>query len=37
MSWTLLHPDVQIILFGDDEGGAEVCAELGVQYDAAGA
>jgi FkbM family methyltransferase len=23
-SWTLLHPDIEIILFGDDEGAAEV-------------
>jgi len=33
MSWTLLHPDIQIILFGDDEGGAEVSAELGLQHE----
>jgi hypothetical protein len=32
-SWTLLHPDVQIILFGDDAGGAEVAAELRIQHE----
>gem|GEM_PF-7001836 len=23
-SWKLLHPDIEIILFGDDAGGAEI-------------
>jgi hypothetical protein len=32
-SWTLLHPDIQIILFGDDEGAAEACAALGLQHE----
>lgn len=32
-SWTLLHPDVEVILFGDDEGAAEVCAELGLRHE----
>jgi hypothetical protein len=32
-SWRLLHPDVQIILFGDDEGAAQVCAEIGVHHE----
>jgi hypothetical protein len=32
-SWTLLHPDIQIILFGDDAGGAEVAAELGIHHE----
>jgi hypothetical protein len=32
-SWKLLHPDVEVILFGDDEGVAEVCAELGVRHE----
>jgi hypothetical protein len=27
-SWKLLHPDVEVILFGDDDGAAEACAEL---------
>jgi hypothetical protein len=27
-SWKLLHPNVEVILFGDDEGAAEVCSEL---------
>ncbi len=31
-SWKLLHPDAQIILFGNDEGAAEVCGELGVRH-----
>src|SRR5258708_7953892 len=33
-SWKLLHPDVEIIVFGDDEGAAEVCAELGICHEA---
>jgi hypothetical protein len=32
-SWMLLHPDVEVILFGDDEGSGEVCAELGLRYE----
>ncbi len=31
-SWKLLHPGVEIILFGNDEGTAEVCAELGLRH-----
>jgi hypothetical protein len=33
-SWKRLHPKVEIILFGDDEGSAEVCAELGLRHEA---
>jgi hypothetical protein len=29
-SWKLLNPEVEVIVFGDDEGAAEVCAELGL-------
>lgn len=32
-SWALLHPDVEIILFGDEDGAAEVCRELGVRHE----
>jgi hypothetical protein len=32
-SWTLLHPEVQILLFGDDEGAAEVSAELAIHHE----
>ena len=32
-SWTLLDPDIEIILFGDDEGAAEVCAEYGLGHE----
>jgi hypothetical protein len=32
-SWTLLQPDVEVILFGDDEGAAEVCAELCLRHE----
>ena len=32
-SWALLHPDIQIILFGDDAGGADVAAELGIHHE----
>jgi hypothetical protein len=31
-SWTLLRPRCEILLFGDDEGAAEVAAELGVTH-----
>ncbi len=29
-SWKLLDPDAEVILFGDDEGAADVCAQLGL-------
>jgi hypothetical protein len=32
-SWKLLHPDVEVILFGDDDGAAEVCRELGLRHE----
>ncbi len=32
-SWTLLHSDVEIIVFGDEEGAAEVCRELGIRHE----
>ena len=31
-SWQRLHPDVEIILVGDDAGAAEVCAEFGIRH-----
>jgi len=31
-SWTLLHPDVEIILFGDEEGAAETAREFYLQH-----
>jgi hypothetical protein len=31
-SWTLLRPDVEVILFGDDQGAAEVSRELGIRH-----
>ena len=31
-SWTLLRPACEIILMGNDEGTAEIAAELGVRY-----
>ena len=33
-SWKLLHPDVEVIVFGDEEGAAEVCEELGLRHEA---
>jgi hypothetical protein len=30
-SWTRLHPDVEVIVFGAEEGSAEVCRELGLR------
>ena len=32
-SWTLVHPDAEVILFGDDEGSAEAAKELGVRHE----
>jgi hypothetical protein len=32
-SWKLLHPDVEVILFGDEEGAAESCAEYGLRHE----
>jgi hypothetical protein len=31
-SWQKLHPDAEILLFGDDKGAAEVCQELGIRH-----
>lgn len=31
-SWTLLRPECEVILFGDEEGTAEVAKELGVKH-----
>jgi hypothetical protein len=32
-SWTLLHPEVEVILFGDDAGVAETARELGIRHE----
>jgi hypothetical protein len=32
-SWTLLGPDVEVIVFGDEEGAAEACRELGLRHE----
>jgi hypothetical protein len=32
-SWKLLHSDIEVILFGDDQGAGEVCAELGLRHE----
>lgn len=32
-SWTLLHPDVEVMVFGDEEGGADVCSEYGLRHE----
>ena len=32
-SWKHLHPDVEVILFGNEEGAAEVCRELGLHHE----
>lgn len=32
-SWKLLHPDAEVILFGNDEGAAEVSDELGLRHE----
>ncbi len=33
ISWKLLHPEAEIILFGDEPGTAEICRELGLRHD----
>ena len=32
-SWKLVHPEAEVILFGDDEGAAEAARELGLRYE----
>src|SRR5215472_8664634 len=32
-SWKALHPDLEVILFGGDEGTAEVCWEFGFRHE----
>lgn len=32
-SWKLLHSEIEIILFGDDAGGAEIAKELGFRHE----
>lgn len=32
-SWTVLHPGVEVILFGDEEGAAEAAKELGLRHE----
>ncbi len=32
-SWKLLHPDAEVILFGNEEGAAEVCAEFDLRHE----
>lgn len=34
-SWKLLHPDVDVILFGDDQGAAQACLDLGIRHEPA--
>jgi len=31
-SWQRLHPDIEIILVGDDAGAEEVCKEFGIRH-----
>jgi len=32
-SWKLVHPDAEVILFGDEEGAAEAARELGARHE----
>jgi hypothetical protein len=32
-SWTLLHPDAEVILFGDEEGAADTAQALGIRHE----
>jgi hypothetical protein len=33
LSWTLLHPELEVVLFGDDPGAAEISRELGLRHE----
>jgi len=33
-SWKALHPDIEIILFGDDDGAADAAREFGLRHEA---
>lgn len=32
-SWKLLAPDVEVIVFGEEQGTAEICRELGLRHE----
>src|SRR5579872_5109250 len=32
-SWKLMHPDSEVILFGDEEGAAEVARDVGARHE----
>ncbi len=32
-SWKLVHPDAEVILFGDEEGAADTARELGLRHE----
>ena len=32
-TWKLLHPEVEVIVFGEEEGAADVCRELDLRYE----
>src|SRR2546430_17654721 len=32
LSWTLLRPRPEVILFGDEDGVADICRELGLRH-----
>jgi hypothetical protein len=32
-SWTLLHADIEVIVFGDDDGTTEVAREFGIRHE----
>jgi hypothetical protein len=32
-SWTLLHPGVEVILFGNEEGAADAANEFGLRHE----
>jgi hypothetical protein len=32
-SWKRLHPDIEVILFGDEQGVPEVCAQLNLRHE----
>lgn len=32
-SWKLLHPEAEVILFGDEDGAAKVCRDFGLRHE----
>jgi hypothetical protein len=33
MSWKLLHPGIEVVLYGDEPGAAEACRDIGIRHE----